>query len=77
MKQLVKQVAKRLHMPCWAFIPAFLVRLIFGKMGKEVLLSSQNVEPKKLLDAGFQFSYPLINEALDELAVRNQSPLMV
>ena len=38
--------------------------LAFGEMGDELLLSSQRVVPRKLLDAGFEFRYPALEDAL-------------
>ena len=45
-------------------VPAFLVRLLFGQMGDELLLASQRVEPSKLKAAGYQFRHAELREAL-------------
>lgn len=47
-------------------IPAFLLRLILGEMSVEVLKST-TVSNLKLREAGFQFRFPEIEEALVEL----------
>lgn len=44
--------------------PAFALRLVFGEMADEALLASQRVVPRKLMDTGFTFLYPGIEEAL-------------
>src|SRR4029453_647359 len=44
-----------LHRPAVATVPEFAVKLMFGEMGDETLLSGQRVVPKSLLDAGFGF----------------------
>lgn len=67
-KILVKQVAKNLHRPAYTFVPRFIVRWFFGEMGKEIMLSNQNIEPKKLKELGFEFSFPTIADAIDNLA---------
>lgn len=40
-----------------------MIELILGEFGS-VLLEGQRVIPRRLLDAGFQFKYPPIDEAL-------------
>jgi uncharacterized protein (TIGR01777 family) len=66
-KQLVKAIAKATNRIAWLPIPSILVKLIFGSMAKEVLLSGNHVESKKLSDLGFTFSYPTIDSALNNL----------
>ncbi len=46
--------------------PAFMLRLILGEMGS-VILGSQKVVPKKLLDKGFDFHFPELNSALEDI----------
>ncbi len=57
-------LAKLLHRPAVLPLPASAVRLLFGEMGQELLLSSQRAEPTRLLAAGFHFEYPDIESAL-------------
>lgn len=45
-------------------IPEMVVKVVFGQMGEEVLLTSTKVSPKKLLDRGFVFSFPDIDTTL-------------
>jgi uncharacterized protein len=56
-------LAKQLHRPCLLPLPELLVKLLFAEMGKELLLSSTLVLPKKLLDAGFVFKYAKLEES--------------
>ena len=53
-----------LHRPAVAAVPEFAIKLMFGEMGEETLLSGQRVVPKILLDNGFQFDYPDLASAL-------------
>jgi uncharacterized protein (TIGR01777 family) len=53
-----------LHRPAVTTVPEFAVKLMFGEMGEETLLSGQRVYPRRLLDAGFQFEYPDLGAAL-------------
>lgn len=59
-----RELATCLHRPLFLKIPAFFIRLLFGEMGECLLLKGQRVLPKRLLDAGYQFQYPKLNQAL-------------
>jgi uncharacterized protein (TIGR01777 family) len=48
-------------------VPAFAARWLAGEMADELLLQGQRVVPTRLLDDGFEFQYPTINEALQAL----------
>jgi hypothetical protein len=62
--EFTKMLGHLLHRPTFLSVPAFAIRLIFGELGKETLLCSQQVMPEKLKKAGFQFEYPDLEEAL-------------
>jgi len=40
------------------------IKAVFGQMGDELLLSSTRVFPRKLLDSGYRFRYPKLEDAL-------------
>lgn len=48
-------------------IPAFLLKLFFGKMAV-ILLKGSRVSSQKLIDNGFGFNFPSLNKALTELS---------
>ncbi len=53
-----RALARQAHRPApWA-IPAWAVRLLFGQMGRELLLGGVRVEPAKLARAAFRFARP-------------------
>lgn len=58
-------LAKKLHRMQLCHLSSRLVSLIFGDMGKEMLLSSTRSYPQKLLESGYSFRYPRMQEALD------------
>ncbi|HVP60286.1 MAG TPA: TIGR01777 family oxidoreductase [Myxococcaceae bacterium] len=53
-----------LHRPTVAAVPAVVIRTVFGEMGQESVLSGANVNPRALLDAGFRFRWPGLEETL-------------
>lgn len=63
-KEMSQWVGKALKKPCWFGFPAFLLRLVFGELADALMLASQRVQPKKLLDAGYKFQYEYIEWAL-------------
>ena len=64
---LTKAIAKTLNKPLWLpHVPTFMLKLIFGEMS-EVVLGSTRMDVKKILATGFQFKYPDINTALQEI----------
>jgi uncharacterized protein (TIGR01777 family) len=60
-------LARALRRPAVFPVPAFALRLALGEMADEALLASQRVQPEKLLNAGFRFTHPQLDEALDQL----------
>ncbi len=60
-----RALGRALHRPTVFPIPAFALRALFGRgIADEMLLISQRAYPARLLDAGFRFTYPTIDEAL-------------
>jgi uncharacterized protein (TIGR01777 family) len=47
-------------------VPGFMMSLMLGEFGS-VLVKGQKVVPKRLLDAGFRFSFPDLRSALKDL----------
>jgi uncharacterized protein len=62
--EFTKTFGKVLSRPTLFPIPAFGVRLAFGEMADALLLSSQRVEPARLANAGYQFRYSQLIDAL-------------
>lgn len=63
-------LARVLRRPAVLPAPGFALRRVFGEMADEALLSSQRVEPKRLIDAGFAFRHPTLEAALRALLGR-------
>ncbi|WP_207708978.1 TIGR01777 family oxidoreductase [Heliomicrobium undosum] len=64
MAELCHALAGRLGGRAWATVPAFALRLAFGDMADEMLLSGQRVLPKRLSEAGYRFRHSRLEEAL-------------
>jgi uncharacterized protein (TIGR01777 family) len=59
-------LASVLRRPALLTVPARALRLIYGEMA-EMILGSQRVIPQALLSAGFEFRYPHLRPALQNL----------
>jgi uncharacterized protein (TIGR01777 family) len=66
--ELAKRLKGRFFVP--VYIPSFLLKMGLGEMSVEVL-KSVTVSAEKLRRAGFQFIFPTIESALDELTGRS------
>lgn len=65
--EFTRTLAKVLSRPAMFRMPGFALRLIFGEMADGVLLASQRVEPAKLEASGYQFRYPELRGALENI----------
>ncbi len=66
-KQLAKALGRIFYRPSFIKTPAFVFKFMFGQMAEELLLSGQNVYPKRLLELGFKFQSPDIESALKKI----------
>lgn len=53
-----------IHRPAVLPLPGFVVSALLGEMGQELLLKGASVIPRRLLDAGYNFTYPELRSAL-------------
>jgi uncharacterized protein (TIGR01777 family) len=56
--------SQALEQKCGGAMPAFMVRLMMGEMGEELVLSSRRMQPAKLLAAGYTFRFPELEQAV-------------
>ena len=66
-KDFARLLGKILRRPSWLPAPGFMLRLFLGEMAEDMLLASQRVAPRRLLEAGFSFRYPQMELALREI----------
>ncbi len=55
-----------LHRPSWIPVPDLALKILYGE-GAKVILSGQKAVPKKLLEAGYHFSFSRLEPALRNL----------
>lgn len=59
-----KTLGRVLFRPTCFPLPASTARMIFGEKADELLLAGARIQPKALLDSGFEFRFPKLKEAL-------------
>lgn len=64
--KFTKVLSKMLGKPAFFTVPSFALKLLFGE-GAIAVTGGQFALPKHLVDAGFQFSYPDLKSALDDI----------
>jgi uncharacterized protein (TIGR01777 family) len=65
-KEFSHALGHLLHRPVLAPVPAFALRVMLGEAA-DVILSGQNVVPKAITGAGYQFNYPELAGALQSI----------
>ncbi len=48
-------------------MPKIVAKNLFGKMGEELLLSSQKIAPHKAVENGYDFKFSRIEDAIEAL----------
>jgi uncharacterized protein len=61
--QILGEVMRR---PSWLPVPDFALELLLGD-GAKVVLEGQQVIPKRTVESGFQFNYPIVKSALENI----------
>ena len=67
MSEFARAIALVLHTGSRLKVPPFALKMVVGDGAAEALLTGQRVVPKKLAQAGFEWSYPDIVPALENL----------
>ncbi len=75
--EFTKTLGKVLARPTFMPMPSFGARLAFGEMADELLLASTKVKPVRLLESGYEFRHPELEDALRYLLGKEvQEPVM-
>jgi uncharacterized protein len=64
--EFVRTLAAVMGRPYWLPVPAFALKILLGEMST-LVLDGQRVIPKRLQALGYQFSYPELRPALENL----------
>ena len=64
--QFTRCLAKTLHRPAFIPVPAFVLNILLGELA-ELLLGGQRVFPKRIKDAGFEFTFETLEQALQDV----------
>ena len=65
-RELTQALGRVLGRPAFLPAPGFMMRLVLGEFA-EVVLTGQKVLPRRLLQAGFEFRFPFIDQAMEDL----------
>jgi ligand-binding SRPBCC domain-containing protein len=65
-KVFIERLAKERHVPFVMSVPKFVISLVLGEMS-QVVISSQNVSPKKMLEVGFRFEFDQLEKAFQDI----------
>ena len=66
-KDFYTSLGKAMHRPVLFSVPAFALRLLLRDMATELFLASQRAIPQNLLHAGYEFRYPDVESALQDI----------
>ncbi len=65
--EFAKALAVALKRPYWMPAPAFAIKALLGEMGDELLLKGNQVMPERLMNEKFNFTYPKLEDALQNI----------
>ena len=64
--EFMRSVARALHRPYWFHVPKFLLKLVLGEMSV-LITEGRYSQPRRLLEEGFEFKFPSIEKALEDI----------
>lgn len=66
-REFTRALAGVLGRPALFPVPAPILRLAFGEMAEETVLTSQRIEPQRAIATGYRFRFPDLEDALRHL----------
>lgn len=66
MAELCKTLGEAMNRPSWLPVPALALEALLGD-GAKVVLEGQEVIPKRTLETGFQYQYPTVKPAIEQV----------
>ncbi len=72
-KDFYTSLGKAMNRPVIFSVPVFMLKLLPGDMANEMFLASQRAIPQKLLHAGYEFKYPDLVPALQDIIKKSKN----
>jgi NAD dependent epimerase/dehydratase family enzyme len=69
-KIFTQALGKALHRPTILPLPIWILKMIYGEAAS-VLIDSKEIYPQRLIEMGFVFHWPNIEEALEKIVNEN------
>lgn len=66
-REFAKILGKKLRRPAFLPLPGIVARLALGEFADEILLNGQRVMPTRAQEVGFTYTYPQLEDALDDI----------
>jgi NAD dependent epimerase/dehydratase family enzyme len=66
MSELCQTLGDVLNRPSWLPVPGFALEALLGE-GAQLVLEGQQVLPKRTTSYGFNYQYPTLKQALEEI----------
>lgn len=66
MKEFASKLGKVIHRPSIFFVPKFVLKIVVGEAA-DVVIASQKIDVKKLLNSGYNFKFSDLSKALYDL----------
>ena len=63
-REFARTLSRVVGRPALGWMPGPIAKLVFGEMGRELILTDQDVRPARLLESGYKFIHPELESAL-------------
>ncbi|MBT3941178.1 MAG: TIGR01777 family protein [Chloroflexi bacterium] len=63
-REFARSLSRAVGRPALGWMPGLIAKLVFGEMGRELILTDQNVTPTRLQESGYKFVHPELESAL-------------
>jgi uncharacterized protein (TIGR01777 family) len=66
-RQFCQALGRALGRPCWAPVPAFVLKILLGEMAEPLLLHGQRMVPARTQQLGYRFKFQTAEAALRDI----------
>jgi uncharacterized protein (TIGR01777 family) len=63
-REFAQAIGRAMHRPSWMPVPAFVLRILFGEMARDVLILGQRVVPRRALELVYRFQFEHVDQAM-------------